>query len=354
MVIQYEKNVGLRQGLESLGSSIGGTLQQALQQATAQRKGQAERKGIQTFLNDTLSNLGPDSTAQDYIQAFGQLSNLPGGQPVAQSLSPLMSQLIKNKSIENKPDESLATWKTLTNRGVDLGKYVPGTPSSVYQKIADDHFKEQKPDEGLATRNFLESVGYDLPEHTLGTKASTYEKIIEKQDKLKVLDDQMKHNLKLADDQLDRIKSGKVGKFWAWPGQGKGRDWVAKLPGVGLKERAKFMQVGKGLIQAATPIVIRNRIEFETLADKLMDPELSIQELEGTYEGLRDVIEKELKQNREENKKLFGNRSNNPGSKNNVERETLQDIFTNKKSSPNSQSSGFKPPAFGLATDLIK
>jgi hypothetical protein len=329
MVIQYEKNAGLRQGLESLGASIGGTLQQALQQATAQRKGQYERKGIQTFLNDTLSNLGPDSTAQDYIQAFGQLSNLPGGQPVAQSLSPLMSQLIKNKSIENKPDESLATWKTLTNRGVDLGKYVPGTPSSVYQKIADDHFKEQKPDEGLATRGSYESFGYDLPEHIAGTKASTYENIVEKQDKIKVTKDKLNHNLGLVEDQLARIKSGKVGKFWAWPGQGQGRDWLAKLPSVGMKERAKFMQVGKGLIQAATPIIIRNRIEFETLSDKLMDPNLSIQELEGTYEGLRDVIDKELLQNTEENKKFFGNKSNNNFQQ--VAQGTKLDVETGRK-----------------------
>ena len=97
MVIQYEKNAGLRQGLESLGSSIGGTLQQALQQATAQRKGQYERKGIQTFLSDTLSKLGPDATAQDYIQAFGELSNMPGGHAVAQSLSPLLAPVLKEK-----------------------------------------------------------------------------------------------------------------------------------------------------------------------------------------------------------------------------------------------------------------
>ena len=54
------------------------------------------------------------------------------------------------------------------------------------------------------------------------------------------------------------------------------------------RERGEYQQLGKSLISFATNIPIRNRIEFETLAEQLFDPNLT----DATAEGLLDAMER--------------------------------------------------------------
>lgn len=60
------------------------------------------------------------------------------------------------------------------------------------------------------------------------------------------------------------------------------------------KERGEYEQLGKSLIQYATSIPIRNRIEFETLAEKLYDPSVRDKEREGILDAMERIVSNSL------------------------------------------------------------
>jgi hypothetical protein len=73
------------------------------------------------------------------------------------------------------------------------------------------------------------------------------------------------------------------------------------------KDRGEYEQLGKSLIQYATNIPIRNKLEFETLAERLYDATVSDDEAEGILKAMERIIEnamnpyKELEGGRQEN-----------------------------------------------------
>jgi len=62
------------------------------------------------------------------------------------------------------------------------------------------------------------------------------------------------------------------------------------------KDRGEYEQLGKSLIQYATNIPIRNRLEFETLADKLYDPNITDAEAKGVLDAMERIIKSSLSQ----------------------------------------------------------
>lgn len=58
----------------------------------------------------------------------------------------------------------------------------------------------------------------------------------------------------------------------------------------------KYEQLGKSLIQLSTNIPIRNRQEFETLAEKLYDPTLPDAEKKGVLSALKSIIQRNIKE----------------------------------------------------------
>jgi len=60
------------------------------------------------------------------------------------------------------------------------------------------------------------------------------------------------------------------------------------------RDRGEYEQLGKSLISLATNIPIRNRIEFETLAEKLYDPSLQDGEAEGVLDAMEQIIKGNL------------------------------------------------------------
>jgi len=60
------------------------------------------------------------------------------------------------------------------------------------------------------------------------------------------------------------------------------------------KEAGEYEQLGKSLIQYATNIPIRNRIEFETLAENLYDPTTTDAKAEGILNAMQRIIENSL------------------------------------------------------------
>jgi|SRR5687767_11852685 len=60
------------------------------------------------------------------------------------------------------------------------------------------------------------------------------------------------------------------------------------------KEAGEYEQLGKSLIQYATNIPIRNRIEFETLAENLYDPTITDAKAEGILNAMERIIKNSL------------------------------------------------------------
>jgi len=60
------------------------------------------------------------------------------------------------------------------------------------------------------------------------------------------------------------------------------------------KDAGEYEQLGKSLIQYATNIPIRNRIEFETLAERLYDPNITDASAEGILNAMERIINTSL------------------------------------------------------------
>lgn len=71
---------------------------------------------------------------------------------------------------------------------------------------------------------------------------------------------------------------------------GRGSGFFGSLGGETATDRGEYEQLGKSLISYATTIPIRNRIEFETLADKLIDPSLPDAEAEGVLNAMEKIV----------------------------------------------------------------
>lgn len=56
------------------------------------------------------------------------------------------------------------------------------------------------------------------------------------------------------------------------------------------KDAGEYEQLGKSLISLASNIPIRNKLEFETLAEKLYDPSISDDEAEGILAAMERII----------------------------------------------------------------
>jgi hypothetical protein len=60
------------------------------------------------------------------------------------------------------------------------------------------------------------------------------------------------------------------------------------------RDKGSYEQLGKSLIQLSTTIPIRNRLEFETLADRLYDSSITDAESEGVLDAMEEIIENSI------------------------------------------------------------
>lgn len=92
--------------------------------------------------------------------------------------------------------------------------------------------------------------------------------------------------------QRELLKSANLGPKYAI--LGTGRKAGSTFTKQGIKDRAEYERLGKSLISRATNIPIRNRIEFETLADKLFDPLAKQEEIEGSLDAMERILNNSL------------------------------------------------------------
>lgn len=102
--------------------------------------------------------------------------------------------------------------------------------------------------------------------------------------------------LNIIEEQRKLLKTGHLG-----PAVGLGkRDILSTFSKEGRKSRAKYEQLGKSLISMASNIPIRNRIEFETLANKLFDPTMDQGKIEGVLDAMQVILEQGLTESGQE------------------------------------------------------
>ncbi len=77
---------------------------------------------------------------------------------------------------------------------------------------------------------------------------------------------------------------------------GTGRKAGSTFSPEGQKLRSEYKRIGKALIQEGSKLVIRNKPEFETLAEDLYNPDLTNEEISGILDGLERIIGDELEE----------------------------------------------------------
>ena len=77
---------------------------------------------------------------------------------------------------------------------------------------------------------------------------------------------------------------------------GRGSAIIGAFGGKTAEDRGEYEQLGKSLISLSTNIPIRNRIEFETLAEKLYDPSLPDKERQGILKAMERILTGSLAQ----------------------------------------------------------
>ena len=116
---------------------------------------------------------------------------------------------------------------------------------------------------------------------------------------------------------------------------GRGSSIIGFSGGETARDRGKYEQLGKSLIQYATNIPIRNKLEFETLAERLYDASITDAEAEGVLDAMESIIQKSLKgvegSERSSSEKRASNKSERPGfvkmkDPNGVERWIPEDV----------------------------
>jgi hypothetical protein len=75
---------------------------------------------------------------------------------------------------------------------------------------------------------------------------------------------------------------------------GRGSGAVGFFGGQTGKDRGEYSQLGKSLISLSSNIPIRNKAEFEALAEHLYDPSVPDSEAEGILDAMESIIQRSL------------------------------------------------------------
>lgn len=171
------------------------------------------------------------------------------------------SQMMQQKQMEQKQAKDLAQADKMLeqNYGIKLSG------------IKDPKIRESIISESLRGKNKKEIEGLKYNKKT-------------KEDEEKSL------SLEQGFDTLNRMreirKKGNLGRL---------SGTIGKLHAETRKDRGEYEQLGKSLIQLSTNIPIRNKLEFETLAEKLYDPDITDSEAQGVLNAMERLLKGQSK-----------------------------------------------------------
>ena len=102
----------------------------------------------------------------------------------------------------------------------------------------------------------------------------------------------LQNALQTLERQKQLLASGHLGPAFSPTFQG--RKAGSTFSPEGQKTRAEYSRLGKSLIAAAAPLIIRNKAEFEKYAEGISDPSASQAEIEGNIKGLERIIRQNM------------------------------------------------------------
>lgn len=192
---------------------------------------------------------------------------------------------------QNRADE-MALQGAITKLGKDA------SPQDVLNAITGTHTYRQD-----AKQNFFKNyLGVKEFEKAQGTLAETRANNLKRQDQKDRELDIKEKNDKGSKKELEKVNNIKSGLQTVQEMRdirkrgniGRGSSITKNFSGDVAKDFGTYEQLGKTLIQMSTNIPIRNRLEFETLAEKLYDPTILDSEAEGTLDAMEKILTRSL------------------------------------------------------------
>lgn len=169
--------------------------------------------------------------------------------------------------------------------GIDLAGVNPETQQSILKLVLEGRQGLSEQNNRFEHETNLQNQKYSFEEQLMKNKPLSQADLKAQKDS-----EETYNSLKGAQDSLNRMKSlRKKGNL------GRGSAARGIFGGETAKNRGEYEQLGKSLIQYATNIPIRNRIEFETLAEKLYDPSIPDKEAEGILSAIERILNNSLK-----------------------------------------------------------
>lgn len=248
-----------------------------------------------------IHNLGPSrkSLLQESLgQALGQgLSNFTNQYFAGKALD----DVVNDKNYETAPmgERASRLQRAMMPYG-EMGASVLQNRMGIEQQVAQE--KEQKKQEALQKRKSpllskalngeiltKEEKSLFSPEEQFAI--AKHNQVREQQErKLNTEREEKIAPLETALETIDEMR-----KLRQKGNLGRGSGIIGLAGGETARDRGKYEQLGKSLIQYATNIPIRNQLEFETLAERLYDASITDAEAEGVLDAMENIIQNSLR-----------------------------------------------------------
>jgi hypothetical protein len=208
------------------------------------------------------------STAQKFAKAFQK-----GSESLSQSVPQLLMQRENQQQNQQRAQQRSEYIKQLTGQDV---------PEEFHADILKNHLQGRGAQD-LQAQKFANEMQLQEQKHGLESNKEQQK-----------LDRELNEKLAPFQGALETINAMRQIKSKENIGRG------SALTGIFnediRKDRAKYSQLGKSLIQMASTIPIRNQREFDTLAEDLIDPSRSVAEIEGTLDAMEQIIRQNMQQ----------------------------------------------------------
>lgn len=192
---------------------------------------------------------------------------------------------------QNRADE-MALQKAIGGLGKDA------SPQDVLQAITGTHTYRPEAKQN-AFKNYLGAKEFEKAQKTLEETQSANKKKQEQRDRELDIKEKAQKKTNKELEKANAVKGGlqtvkEMRDIRKKGNLGVGSNITKMFGGETAKDFGTYEQLGKSLIQLSTNIPIRNRIEFETLAEKLYDPTILDKEAEGVLDAMENILNRSL------------------------------------------------------------
>lgn len=214
---------------------------------------------------------------------FGALFGQGLGQGLNQSMDDV-SKLLANRKREKKENEALQKLF-----GQDFSGLSPDIKQEIIGKLFSQKNEQMDDSEKIKELTGLDLSGIGPQNRNIFLKNYFEEKEKERSSDLKKEEALIPFQGALETlEKMKRIKKrGNIGLLNAYT-----QPWNPEH----RRDKAEYERLGKSLIQYSTNIPIRNRTEFEVLAEDLYHANKTEAELEGILDAMEDIIKSSMKQ----------------------------------------------------------